>query len=147
MSKDIRLSKAQLSKTTQLGAFPGNMMCNLSKKAIIDLAILLAKDVWPELASKVTSSILDKLEKKVKWERSSRNRNRIHFIHCKDIDDVTKIVKLLENAGCGFYIDQCYNWKRSHESRKTTRWISVIIDNNFTYESFGTRRQKSSKRI
>ena len=93
-----------------MGAFPGNMMRNLSKKAIIDLAILLAKDVWPELASKVTSSILDKLEKKVKWERSSRNRNRIHFIHCKDIDDVTKIVKLLENAGCGFYIDQCYNW-------------------------------------
>ena len=63
MSTDIKLSKAQLSKTTQLGAFPGNMMRNLSKKAIIDLAILLAKDVWPKLASKVTSSILDKLEK------------------------------------------------------------------------------------
>ena len=53
MSTDIKLSKAQLSKTTQLGAFPG-MMRNLSKKAIIDLAILLAKDVWPKLASKVT---------------------------------------------------------------------------------------------
>ena len=135
MSTDIKLSKAQLSKTTQLGAFPGNMMRNLSKKAIIDLAILLAKDVWPKLASKV------------KWVRISRSRNRIHFIHCKDIDDVTKIVNLLENAGCGFYIDQCYNWKRSHENRKRTRWISVIIGINFTYESFETRRQKSSKRI
>ena len=64
MLTDIKLSKAQLSKIIQLGGFLGNMMGNLSKKAVTDLVVPLAKDVLPKVATKVTLSILDKLEKK-----------------------------------------------------------------------------------
>ena len=39
-------------------------MVNLNKKALIDLAAFLAKDAWPKLATKATSSILDNFEKK-----------------------------------------------------------------------------------
>ena len=47
MSTDIKLSKAQLSKIIQSGGFLGKtlgiMMGNLGKKALIDLAVPLAK--------------------------------------------------------------------------------------------------------
>ena len=42
----------------------GNMMSNLGKKKLLDLAVPLAKDVLPKLATKATSPVLDKFEKK-----------------------------------------------------------------------------------
>ena len=54
-----------LVKLIQSGGFLGktldNVMGNLGKKAIIDLAVPFAKDVWPKLTTKATSSILDKI--------------------------------------------------------------------------------------
>ena len=40
-------------------------MSNLGKKAILDLAAPLAKDVLPKLALKATSSVLDKFDGKI----------------------------------------------------------------------------------
>ena len=43
MSTDIKLSKAQISKITKLGATFGSWLGNLGKKVITDLAIPLAR--------------------------------------------------------------------------------------------------------
>ena len=42
----------------------GNVRGNLGKKALINLAVPLAKDVLPKLATKATSSLLAKFERK-----------------------------------------------------------------------------------
>ena len=69
LSTDIILSKAQLSNIIQSGRFLGktlrNMMGNLGKKALLDLAVSLDKHVLPKLATKATSSVLYKLERKI----------------------------------------------------------------------------------
>ena len=69
MSTDIKPSKVQLSKIIQSGRFLGrtlgNMMSNLDKKALLDLAVPLDEDVLPKLATKSTSSVLDKLKRKI----------------------------------------------------------------------------------
>ena len=93
MSTNVKLSKIQLCKTIQSGGFLGktlgNMMGNLSKKVLLDLAVPLAKDVLPILAIKVTSSVLDKFERKISRQVAARKgkgfilfiSNSFHFIH------------------------------------------------------------------
>ena len=51
ISTDIKLSRAELSKTIQSGGFPCKLMSNFGKKAVFDLAIPLAKYHLPEIAS------------------------------------------------------------------------------------------------
>ena len=43
----------------------GNVISHLGKKALIDLAVLLTKDVLPKLATKATLSVLDKFDRKI----------------------------------------------------------------------------------
>ena len=77
-----------MSKIIQSGGFldktlyGGNVMGDLGKKTLRDLAVPLAKDILSKLASKATSSILDKFETN-KWERSFKSWKRIHFIYYK----------------------------------------------------------------
>ena len=52
-----------------LGKTLGNIINNLGKKALLDLAVPLAEDVLPKLATKATLSLLEKFEKKVDQER------------------------------------------------------------------------------
>ena len=67
-SMDIKLSKAQFSKIIQLGGFLlrtlGHAIGNVGKKALLDLAVALAKDILPNVATKATSSVLDKFKEK-----------------------------------------------------------------------------------
>ena len=51
MSKDIKPSKAQISKIIQSGGVLRKMLGNLSKKVITDLAIPLARDNLQGLVS------------------------------------------------------------------------------------------------
>ena len=44
------------------------------KKALIDLAVPLAKDISPKLATKATSTILDKFEIKISGQGTIRAR-------------------------------------------------------------------------
>ena len=70
MSSVVKLSIAQLSKINLSGGFLGKRLGNLDKKALLDLAFPLAKDVLSKLTTKPTSSILIKFErKKWKWSR------------------------------------------------------------------------------
>ena len=57
MSTDTKLSKAQLSKIIQSGRFLGNMIGNLGKKALTDLAVPLVKDILPKLATKASNFV------------------------------------------------------------------------------------------
>ena len=69
MSTNLKLSKAQLSKIIRSSGFfgrtLGNVMGNLDDKALVDLAVLPAKDGLPKLATKGTICILDKFELKI----------------------------------------------------------------------------------
>ena len=77
MLTDIKLSKEELSKITQLGGSLGktigNMMGKLGKNTLLYLAVPLAKYVLPKLGTKAISSALDKFEK----ELVERNRKSI----------------------------------------------------------------------
>ena len=81
MSTDIRLSQAQISKIIQSGGFLGKTLGKLSKKVLLDFAVPKAKDVLPKLATKATSSVLDKFEKEKNWARKSKSRKMFHFIY------------------------------------------------------------------
>ena len=59
MSTDIKLSNAELSQIIQSGRFLGNMTDHPGKETLINLAVSLAKDVFPKLATKEPSSITD----------------------------------------------------------------------------------------
>ena len=64
MSTDIKLSKAQISKIIQSGGSFGSWLGNLGKKAITNIAILLARDTLPGLLSNLTSNVINKFERK-----------------------------------------------------------------------------------
>ena len=75
-------------------------MGNLRKKALLDLAVPLGKDVLSKLASKATSSEWDKSERKISGHGAVRaGKGFILLIWNKDMDDIIKIVKLLEDSG------------------------------------------------
>ena len=57
-----KFSKEQLSKIIQSGRFLGNIMSNLRKKSLVDLADPLPKDVLLKLPTKSASPTLDKFE-------------------------------------------------------------------------------------
>ena len=64
ISIDIELSKAQISQTIQSGGSFCSWLGNLGKKALIDLAIPLARDNLPRLVSNLTSNAINKFKKK-----------------------------------------------------------------------------------
>ena len=77
MSTDIKFSKAQLSKIIQLGGFLGKSLW---------LKIFLSK-----LATKATSSVLDKFERKRSGKDVVRTRKGFSlFISNEDMDDIVE---------------------------------------------------------
>ena len=67
---------------------------------MLDLTVLLAKDVLPKLATKTTSSVLDKLERKISGEGAVRaEKGFTLFISNEDVDDIFKIVESLKKLG------------------------------------------------
>ena len=82
-----------------LGKKLGNMMGNLSKKAFLDFAVPLAKDVLFNLATKATSSILDKFEREIIVKVALRaGKEFFLFISNEDMNDIIKIIKLAKDA-------------------------------------------------
>ena len=64
MSTDIKLSKTQISKVIQSGGLLRNILGNLGKKVITDLAIPLARKNLPGLVSNLVSNAINRFEKK-----------------------------------------------------------------------------------
>ena len=78
MSTDIKLSKAQMSKTIQSGGSFGSWLGSLGKKALRNIGIPLTRDNLPGLVRNLTS--INKFEKN-KWKRSYQSRKKIYFIY------------------------------------------------------------------
>ena len=98
MSTDIKLSKAQISKIIQSGGSFGSWLGNLGKKALINIAIPLARDNLPGLVSNLTSNAINKFERKINGKGTVRAEKEFTlFILKEDMNDVIKIVKSLED--------------------------------------------------
>ena len=100
MLTDIKLNKAKLYKIIHSGGFLSNTIGKIGKEELMNLAVPLAKDVLPKLATKATLSILDKFERKISvWVAVRAGKGFILFISNKDMDYFIRIVKSLENSG------------------------------------------------
>ena len=99
MSTDIKLSKAKISKMIQSGGFLHNILGNLGKKVITDLAILLARDNLAGLVSNLASNAINKFEKKIIGKAAVRGgKGFALFILNEDMNDIIKIIKSLEDS-------------------------------------------------
>ena len=65
MSTDTKLSKAQISKIIQSGGSFSSWLGNLRKKSLTNTDILLATDNLPGLVSNLTSSVINKFDRKI----------------------------------------------------------------------------------
>ena len=68
----MKLSNAQIPKIISSGGFLGKTLGNLGKKALLDFAVPLTKDVLLKLANKATSFVLDKFERKIAGQGALR---------------------------------------------------------------------------
>ena len=97
-SVDIKFSKAQLSKMIQLGGFLGKLLCTLLKTGlplIKNVITPLAKSVLIPLGLTAAASSADAgIHKKI-----LRSGNTTLIIANKDMEDLIKIVKSLEDSG------------------------------------------------
>ena len=97
MPIDIKFTKAQLSKIIQSSGFLRNMLGNLGKKVITDLAVPLARDDLSELVSNLETNAINKLKRKISGKRAVRTGQGFTlFIMNEEINDIIKIIKSLE---------------------------------------------------
>ena len=98
MSTDAKLSKTQISKIIQLGGSFGSWLCNLGKKALTNIAILLASDNLPWLVSNLTSNAINKFERKISRKGAVRaGKGFALFVSNEDLNDIIKTIKSLED--------------------------------------------------
>ena len=123
MSTDIKLSKAQISKTIQsVGTFDF-CLANLGKKALTNLAILLAN--LPGLVSNFVSNAIYKFERKISVKGAARAGNRFTlFISNEDMNDFVKVIKSLEDSNA--LIDSITEIVK-HEVKKEGGLLPILL--------------------
>ena len=89
----LTICKSQLPNIIQSGGFRCKTLGNFDKKVLLDLALPLAKDVLPKLATKAILSVLDKFEIKINGVAARAGRAFNLFISCEDMDDIINIVE------------------------------------------------------
>ena len=100
MLTDIKLSKAQISEVIQSGGSFGSWLADLGKKTLANIAIPLAWGNLPGLVSNVTSSARNKFDRKISGKGFVRaGKGFTLFILNKDMNDIIKIIKSLEDSG------------------------------------------------
>ena len=80
MSTDIKLSKGKIFKIIHSGGSFGSWLANLEKKALTNVAIPLARDNLPGLVSSLTSSTINKLDRKISGKGAMRVGKDILYI-------------------------------------------------------------------
>ena len=94
MSTDMKLNKAQISKTIQSSGSFGSCFGNLGKKALTNIAIPLAKE---------TSNVMNKFERKISEKGAVRKVKGFSlFIWNEDLNDIIKN-KIIRRF-------RCINW-------------------------------------
>ena len=100
MSTDIKLSKTQMSKMIQSGGSFSSWLANFGKKTLANIVISLARDNLRGLVSNLTSNKINKFERKISGKGAFRaERGFTLFISNEDMNDITKIIKPLEDLG------------------------------------------------
>ena len=98
VSTDIKFSKAQIYNIIQSGGSFGSWLANFGKKVLTNIAVPLARDNLPGFASNLPSNAINKLERKNKCKGIFKSKKRIYFILNEDMNDITKIIKSLEDS-------------------------------------------------
>ena len=99
MSANIKLSKSQLNKIIQLGEFFGKTLGYQGKKVLLELVVPLPREVLSKLATKATSSAIDKLERKICGKGDVRaEKGFTSLISNEDMDNIIKIVESLNQV-------------------------------------------------
>ena len=111
MSTNVKLNIKIIELGQLLDKILRNMMSNLGQKALLELSVPLAKDVLPKLATKETSSELDKSEGKISGQGAiltneagavRAGKGSTLFILNEDMEHIIKIVDSLEKSGLLF---------------------------------------------
>ena len=98
MSTDMKLSKAQISKIIQSCQFSGSLLGNIGKKSLTNIAISLAGNNLLGLVSNLTSSAINKFDRKISGKGAVRaGKGSTLYISNEDMNDIIKIIKPLEN--------------------------------------------------
>ena len=80
------------------------MIDKLGKKALMKFSVLLATDILPQLASRTTSPVIDKCERKISGSRVREGIVRAGkgitlFNSNEDMNIINRIIKSLANSG------------------------------------------------
>ena len=99
MSKDIKLSKAQISKIIQSGGYFGSSLANLGKKVLKNITILFVRYNLPGLVSNLTSNAINKFERIISGKGAVRAEKIFTlFISNEHMNGIIKIIKPLEDS-------------------------------------------------
>ena len=101
-------------------------MDNLGKKPLIYLAFPLAEDVFPKLATKAISSILDKVKRKISGQGVVRAKKWFTLFIFMPIDDMDHFISRITIKFRP--INWCCYWNSKIWNKKTRRWISSCYD-------------------
>ena len=95
VSTDIKLSKAQISKIIQSGGCFGLWLGNLGTIALTNIAIPLARDNLSGLVSNLTSSAINKFDRKISANGAVRGgKGFTLFISNEEMNDIIKVIRL-----------------------------------------------------
>ena len=128
MSTDIKFSKSQISKIIQPHGSFVSWLSNLWKKAIANIAILLARDTLLGLVSNLTSNAKNKFEPNISgkgtvragerfgcinrwsyWNSKTWNKKTRRRISWSFLSTVSCFIKATSN----YFSSKKYKWKRS----------------------------------
>ena len=130
MSTDIKRSKDQISEIIQSSGSYSSCLGDLGKKTILNHGVSFARDKLPELgsniASNAASSAFSKFERRISRKGVVRARKVFTlFISNKDVDDIIKIIKSLEDL---VVLLDGVTEKVKHEIRKEEGgFLSVVL--------------------
>ena len=100
MSTDIKLNKAQIPKIIQSDGSFGSCLGNLRKKALTNIAFSLARENLPGLVINLTSSAINKFDRKISGKGAVRAGKRFTLlISNEDMKNIIETIKSLEDSG------------------------------------------------
>ena len=127
ISTDIKLSKAQTSKIIQSAGSFGSWLGNLETKVLTNVFIPLAKDKLSGLVSNLSSNAKNKFQRKISGKDTVRAGDRFTlFISNKDMNDISKIIKLLEDSGSS--IDRITETVKHKIKKQEGGWLWVLLE-------------------
>ena len=98
MSTDIKLSKAQTSKLLQSRGSYVSWLANSGQNALTNVAIVFGRDNLAGLVSNLLSNAINEFKREISGKGAVRALKRFTlFISNEDMNDVIKIIKLLED--------------------------------------------------